>query len=343
MSKSAAIQILTKNKEKAMAEAETDEVIPEETPEVEAEVEETPQPEEKPKAAAKKGKTTVTTTATKPKAAAKAKPVTISDEIADTASSIENLSESEALQELQNLLDAQAHDEFRIGGILAKIQTEGWFGEHPNFRTLVEAEYGIKYRTAMYWIGIYNDLVDSGVKWSDVKRLGWTKLKELSPILTPDNVKAILKAVEGMNALQVAAYASDLQANNGDVAKTEVPGEENQLKSKAFKLFPGQKESVELALEKAKKMSGTDSDSAALEFIAVDFMSGSKKPATKTKAEPTGDGPVYPNSVSEYIEAFKKTRESADDLQSGLMIALEALNEVFPEAQISVELEDEAD
>jgi len=267
MSKSAAIQILTKNKEKAMAEAETDEVIPEETPEVEAEVEETPQPEEKPKAAAKNVKPTVTTTATKPKAAAKAKPVTISDEIADTASSIENLSESEALQELQNLLDAQAHDEFRIGGILAKIQTEGWFGEHPNFRTLVEAEYGIKYRTAMYWIGIYNDLVDSGVKWSDVKRLGWTKLKELSPILTPDNVKAILKAVEGMNALQVAAYASDLQANNGDVAKTEVPGEENQLKSKAFKLFPGQKESVELALEKAKKMSGTDSDSAALEFM----------------------------------------------------------------------------
>lgn len=324
MAQSKALEILSKKKE-----AEDGETAVAEQPEAQADEPATP------KKAAPKGSTvTETKTATK----------SVSDEIADTASTIENMTEPTAFKELHEMLHAQAFDEFRMGGILAKIQTENWFGEHPNFRSLVEAEFGIKYRTAMLWVAMYNDLVESGVAWTKLKRLGWTKISLLSGILTTDNVDEVLKTVDGMNAMQIQAYVAEF--NKGNATSTSVPSDVSELKSKTFKLFPGQKESVELAIEKAKKETGTDSDSAALEYISVDFMSGTKKPKASASAS-TGDesavsAAALPTTMAEFVPVFQNVREKAEDLQTGLTEILQAINEVFPEAQISVELEEPA-
>jgi hypothetical protein len=146
-----------------------------------------------------------------------------------------------------------------------------------------------------------------------------------------------MKTVAGMNAMQIQAYVAEFNA--GTATASSVPNDVSELKSKTFKLFPGQKESIELAIEKAKKETGTDSDSAALEFIAIDFTAGSKK--TKATSVVTGDATqAMPTTMGDFVPLFQNVRDTADDLQTGLAEILQGINEVYPEAQISVVLDE---
>lgn len=279
-------------------------------------------------------------TAAKPKSA---KPST--SEITNTANEIENYTEVKAHKALSELLEAQSFDEFKIGGILSRIQLEGWVGEYENFRTFVTTEHGINYRKAMYLISIYNDLVESGVSWNKVKRLGWTKLKELSSILTTDNVDEIVDAVSGMNVLQVIAYVAEFNSS-GDKAKAKDAGEKDDLKTKTFKLFAPQAESVDMALDKAMKVGGTESSGAALEYICVDFLSGNKKaPAKKESPKEAGDLVPLPTTGDELVQFIKAVADKYDDdeVEEALSEVLSAVADVFPDAAISVKLGDDAE
>jgi hypothetical protein len=286
--------------------------------------------------AAPKKTTKKVTTATAAKAKVKAPAQT--DVIISTANEIENMSESAATGELRDLLDTQAFDTFRIGGILSKIQTEGWFGEHPNFRSLVEAEFDIKYRTAMMYVALYNDMVNSNVPWDKVKGLGWTKAAILAPIMTPDNIDSILASVDGMGTVAVRAYASQFDAAPTSTAATASPDEVSTLKTKSFKVFEGQKETIDLAIDKAKKQSGTDSDSAALEFLCTDYLSGTKKQAP-SKSVTFGFDPADPMAF-DLNALFAAIVEKSDDVPSALNHILTAISEKIPQANISVELEE---
>lgn len=272
-----------------------------------------------------------------------AKPKTVSsDEIQTTAAGIETMSEATAIKELQLLIENQSLDQFKMGGILSKMLSEKWHGEHPNFRSMVEAEFGVKYRTAMMWISMYNNLVESKVPYSKVKRLGWTKIAYLSAILTVENVDEVLSQVDGMTALQVQAFV-DEYSKSGDAKKAAENEDVNQLKSKTFKLFPGQKESVDLAIEKARTSANTDSDSAALEFICVDFLSGnvsSKKTTPKpAPKEELGEQVAIPTSSADFIPLFEHIRDNDETIEEAITVILEAFQEVFPSVTLNVTID----
>lgn len=55
----------------------------------------------------------------------------------------------------------------------------------------------------MYWVGIYNDLAESGVSWEKVKEFGWTKLKEIAGVLTQDNVDEWVDIAKQQTTLQL--------------------------------------------------------------------------------------------------------------------------------------------
>lgn len=276
-------------------------------------------------------------TSTKPKPA---KTEEATDLIVVTSNEIENLSEDKAVTKLKDLIDNQSFDAFRIGGILAKIQTEGWIGEHQNFRSFVESEFDIKYRTAMMWIALYGDVLSSGVSWDKVKGLGWTKVAILAPILNTDNVDSVLTAVYGMSVVAVRAYADQFDAAPGAKAAESAPAEVETLKTKSFKLFAGQKETVDLAIEKAKKATSSDSDSHALEMICTDYMASSKK--APAPSIPTGALLFDPKAPLDFdlVAAFTAIRDESADLPEALNHILTALNEVAPKANIAVEIED---
>ena len=226
------------------------------------------------------------------------------DLIEQVAFEVENLTEKKAFELVPKLQDNIDHDFFKLGGVLAKIQADGWFMEkgYENFRGFVEAESGLEYRKAMYFIGIYNNLVQSGVKWETVKHLGWTKLKELAAILTVENAEEWAGLAEYMTVLQLQAYIKGQKAKVTPKADGPSAGESDATKvtTMTFKLHTDQKATVREALDKCKAETGTEFDSVAIEHICLDYLSGD----SALKKMPTLAQLMTGKSPEEVLEAF---------------------------------------
>lgn len=195
------------------------------------------------------------------------------DVISDIVHEIENLKEKEARALVGELAEASEFTYFRLGGVLSHIQAQGWYTPYASFREYVEGEHGINYRRANYWVAIYNDLASSGVSWAKVKHLGWTKLKELAPIMTKDNVAEWVEAVAGKTTLQIQEMVKSNQQSNAPKALEDQASK--TVTTKTFKVHQDQKETIEAALAKAREIMGTSVDTVALEHICIEFTGGS--------------------------------------------------------------------
>lgn len=258
------------------------------------------------------------------------------DVIVRVAHEIENLKADKAFKMVPTLLDNIDRDYFRLGGVLAKVQSEGWFMEkqHETFRAFVEADCGIAYRKAMYLIQIYNGLVESGVAWELVGHLGWTKLKELAPILTTDNVIEWVAVAEGMTVLQLQEHikASSKGVDSGNSPDAGA-SDAKATTTMTFKLHEDQKTTVRDALDKAKHESATDVDSVALEYIAMDYLGSSKLKAVTTLKEL-----MEGKSVEEVLQVFEEVFPTVV-LQAAVYDTVEEAQA----AQAAAEAEAEAD
>lgn len=226
---------------------------------------------------------------------------TTDDLIVKTAHEVENLKEDKAFKMVPQLLDNIDHDYFVLGGVLSVIQAQGWYMDKgfENFRAFVEGECGIAYRKAMYLVQIYNGLVASGVKWEDVKHLGWTKLKELSAILSPENVDEWVGIAESMTVLQLQEHIAKQSAGTSEAGTSDAATESKKTTTMTFKLHEDQKATIREALDKVKHETGTDSDTVALEHMALDYLGGDHK----LKAVPTLAELMKGKSVEEVLEA----------------------------------------
>jgi len=256
-------------------------------------------------ALAKKGKG-------KAKTATKEKPVK-GDLIVETAHELENLKKDVAFKLVSELAENVDYTYFKLGGVLSVIQSNNWYGDegYETFRSFVETEYGIHYRKAMYLVAIYNGLVDSGVTWDSVKGLGWTKLKELAHLLTPQNVKKWVKVASDLTVLQLIEYIKEQNKGTLEKGKDAKDSDAAAVSSMTFKVHKDQKEVIEEALEKAKGEANTEVNTVALEAICLSYMSGGKKakaaPKKQTLAEQMGD-----HTWEQVLEEFEKLWPDVD-------------------------------
>lgn len=229
-----------------------------------------------------------------------------SDLIVATANEVGNLKADKAFAMVPKLLDSIDHDYFRLGGVLATIQAQGWFQDkgHETFRAFVEAECGLQYRKAMYLIQIYSGLVESGIPWDKVKHLGWTKLKELANILSPDNVDEWVQLAEQVTVLQLQEAIKDATKGTDAGESPEAPegGAKSETTTMTFKLHTDQKATIREALDKAKHQTNTEHDAVALEAICLDYLGGTSKLKTMPSLKSLMEG----KSPEEVLEAFNE-------------------------------------
>jgi hypothetical protein len=238
--------------------------------------------------------------------AAKEGEIVEDDLIQDLVHEIENMKEKPARQLVAELAETAEVTFFKLGGVLSVIQAHGWHEPYASFREFVEKEHGLAYRKATYWIEIYNCLAQAGIPWGKVKKLGWTKLKEIARVLTVDNVDEWVELANQQNTLTLIETVKNHLAK--DAPKALEDQSAKTVTTKTFKVHEDQKATIEAAIGKAKEISGSSVDTAALEFICLDFM-GSQTMPQKLKA-------------------------------MGLEQALHAVEQAFPNAKINVELDD---
>jgi hypothetical protein len=224
------------------------------------------------------------------------------DLIAKTATEVENMKEEKALKLIPALMNGMESDKFKLGGVLSLVQANGWHMDqgYESFRAFVENAHGLKYRKVMYLIANYNGLVKSGVRWSQVEILGWSKLKEVIPILTKENVTEWVDLITGqeMTVIQLQEYIKALTA--GDTLPKTDTAEAKKTVTMTFKLHEDQKATVKEALDKAKHEVGTTVDTVALEAICLDFLGG----ASKLQQMPTLKDLMASKSAEEVLGIF---------------------------------------
>lgn len=230
------------------------------------------------------------------------------DLIHDTAAEIEHLTKTKALNEAQKLSENIEANSFRLGGVLKVIFDNAWFEGFESFGQFVFERFGFQERKARYLMEIYENLVNKQIPWEKVSGLGWTKLKDLARVLTPENVD---EWVEKASKLTVAELQAVLKGDQGSEASKEVKTTD-QVTVMKFKLHQDQLDTVSSALNKAKAETGTDHDTVALENICSGYLAGAVGVQTAGK------------TFQQYVEDM------------GLEGALNAISEMFPSANINV-------
>ena len=244
------------------------------------------------------------------------------DLIESTVTEVENLTAESAVAEAHNLIEGAEFNYFKLGGVLAVIQENGWWSEsgHENFKTFIEAEMGLPYRKAMYLIEIYQSLVEAEIPWDTVKDVGWTKLKEIAKLLTQENADEWVQRANEMTTIQLVEYIKASQqsetAEEGDEETTKA----TKVSTMTFKVHEDQKETIRTALDKAKEEAGTEYDTVALEGICIQYMEGTLGKKTKGKA-PSMKDLMAKAGVEEVLEVFE---------------------ECFPNVDLTVEMPEEA-
>lgn len=225
------------------------------------------------------------------------------DKFAEIIQYVENLTEETARNLAGSLAEGTGFAEFKLGGILSRIQEEGWYKPYATFREYVEAEHGLKYRSAAYAVQIYNDLAKLNIAYDRVKEVQWTKLRTISGVLTQDNIEKMVAVAKKQTVVQLIETVKAMKNKDKKLTGPEDPGKTEVM---TFKTHGGQKEVILAALAKAKEIAGTQVATMALEHICNDFLGSSK---------------------ASLVEQLK---------QVGLDKALEALSEAFPETNFAI-------
>jgi len=193
------------------------------------------------------------------------------DVIIDVVSEIEHLGRDDALKLVHQLTEETEVTFFRLGGALSVIMRNEWFRpDYPTFRDYVEQVYGMAYRRAAYWVAIYNALSESGIPWSKVKDVGWTKLKEIAQVLTQENVDEWVERAASMNTQNLIAAVKAAQADGAP--KNLEDANAKATVTKSFKLHTDQVATLDAAIAKAKEQGSTTVDAVALQYICEDFV-----------------------------------------------------------------------
>jgi len=226
----------------------------------------------------------------------------------DIAHEVESYSKTKALNEAERLADNIETNYFKMGGCLKLINDNSWFEGSESFEAFVLEHYGFQSRKARYLITIYDNLVTKQIPWEKVGHLGWTKLKDLALVLTPENVDEWVAKAEHATVLELQAMLKAGQpSDEGDkTAKTT-----DEVVTIKFKLKADQHDVVQQALAKAKGELHTEFDTVALENICAGYVGGN---TVINK----------PFSLDEVIEA------------TGFEVILKRVADLFPDYDISV-------
>lgn len=272
--------------------------------------------------------------AAKPAAvAASAKPEVAKDMFADMAFRAKHLTTETATEAARDLVLADSTNSFELGAVLLEVRNRALFPDGTDFKTWVADELEYKYRKAAYLIEIYSKAQQLGLKWDNVKHLGWSKLAKLSGVLTEENHEKVLEDVVDMKLIEVEAYVKNMKA--GDTKPAAPTG----LTKWSAQLSDEQHELVAAAMEHAMSAGNVETHGMALEYVSQHYLSSTGMPMQEAQeAQPeaaAGDQPETPQppTTEQLVEILKSM---------SIEVVAEIVENAFPGYGVFVDDEQES-
>lgn len=219
----------------------------------------------------------------KPKATAKI--AATGNLIFDTATELAALTKTKARNEAEKLAENIDQNSFRLGGLLALIQANQWYDGFPTFDAYVQEKFGFKVRKAHYLIHIYKSLVDNQIPWDKVAGLGWSKLKDLAPVLTLENVDDWVAKASVVSVTELQKLLAE-HSGTGDASTAKSVSTKDEVIGLKFKVHTDQNELIQAALAKAKGELNTEYDTVALAGICSGYLSGASATSASAQVDP---------------------------------------------------------
>jgi len=230
---------------------------------------------------------------------------TSEDKLTSIAKVIEAIQdEKEATTYALDLIENEGMNEFKLGGIFSVMLTHGWKGDTKETYMYITDTFELGKRKAQYCVAMYNSLVNAELSWQHVKSIGWTKLKEITDIITLDTVDFWIEKANEMNIDNFKAFVKDFKKKlSGDKSETIV----SNIITKTLKFHEDQAEIYSSAVQKAKEINGTEYDTVAIENICLEFLgSGSTSQANKEDKMAGAVSKVDLGVVMEYLSSASK-------------------------------------
>lgn len=251
------------------------------------------------------------------------------------SSDVAGLSPADALTALQVIEESKEESYFRMGALVShmkKTEAHAALG-YENLRALIADQTHLEYRTAMYLATNYEKVVELGIPSKKLTGIGWTKLRDVLPYMTPDNYNEWLKKARTLqkSALYNAISEEKKKAlpspasSEGDDGGTPA-GPVQEAKTKGFSLYGDQATVVEQAISKAKIEANTDAQGAALAAMAAAYLG---QPVVKSV-----DGPDTSEGGMKALGKALKDNESS--YGEGFITLLNALSEFWPDLDVNV-------
>lgn len=232
--------------------------------------------------------------------------------ILDIAHEVEQMTKAKALNEAEKLAENIEVNYFKMGGVLKLINDNSWFEGFESFDAFVLERYGFAGRKARYLISIYDNLVTKQIPWDKVAHLGWTKLKDLAPVLTPENVDEWVGKAEKLTVVELQNL---LKAQAGEGKGETTAKTTDEIVKMVMKFKPDQADVVQQAIAKAKGELHTEYDTVALENICQAYVGGvvnvAKPPTTEEMIQQLGFEPLL-NKIAEMFPQYDITVAPAE-------------------------------
>lgn len=234
------------------------------------------------------------------------------------------------LQEVENALE---FEHIRIGALLSHIADSQHFTTlgYDNIRGFISGETNMDYRKAVYLIANFRTIKALGIPATALKGVTWSALRHVTPILTAENATLWLDAARSTTHASLINAVALEKAKQAGALPPPMPGDGTaalpETVSKVFNLYPGQKATIDAAIDKAKIEGNLDAQGAALELIAAAYTGAPPSDATVAAVMP---------DLSDAGLAKMFSRIKAQEGDAGLVRLLNALEPHWPEVGIEV-------
>ena len=152
---------------------------------------------------------------------------------------------------------------FEIGGVLSTIRKRKWFDPFATLDEWVEKKTALSRSSARALIQIYDAIVKSGVELAKVKRLEWTKLRAIAGVLDGENADDWIEKASNHTRAEIKTLVQEYLAGPAG----QKPAGSAAAQIKTLKVRDNHFEAVQVAIDKAKALSGAQDDSTALRVI----------------------------------------------------------------------------
>jgi hypothetical protein len=158
---------------------------------------------------------------------------------------------------------------WEMGAILNSIFKNQYYVDYGyrDWKDFCNEVLEMKWRTATYLRDIYVKFTGLGIRPDECIGIGWGRLKELLPVVNKENVKYWLTEAKKKGA-SIANLNAKVRVALGKITQEE----SEKLPAKlTFSLYEKQEETVERALELARRITGSESRGYQLEMVCTEF------------------------------------------------------------------------